>query len=109
MWFMRPGKLTAIAKSGQELRLDGMEKHGHGNSCEARETTRVVDPQQCNRDDAAHAFYERLNAILEEHGFDGKTEQLCRRYYKGPYGGSHPRVALSPTLPATILSSMLAS
>ena len=40
----------------------------------------------------AHAFYERLNAILEEHGFDRKTEQLCRRYYKEPYG----RPSLSP-------------
>ena len=34
----------------------------------------------------AHAFYERLNGILEQHGFDGKVEQLCRRYYKEPYG-----------------------
>lgn len=31
-------------------------------------------------------FYERLNAILESHGFDRKVEQLCRRYYQGPYG-----------------------
>lgn len=40
----------------------------------------------------AHAFYERLNRILEQHGFDRKTEQLCRRYYKEPYG----RPSLSP-------------
>jgi len=40
----------------------------------------------------AHAFYERLNSILEQHGFDRKTEQLCRRYYKEPYG----RPSLSP-------------
>ena len=40
----------------------------------------------------AHAFYERLNSILEQHGFDGKCEQLCRRYYKEPYG----RPSLSP-------------
>jgi transposase len=33
-----------------------------------------------------HSFYERLNSILEAHGFDRKVEQLCRRYYKAPYG-----------------------
>ncbi|HEY6352689.1 MAG TPA: transposase [Candidatus Angelobacter sp.] len=40
----------------------------------------------------AHAFYERLNGILQRHSFDGKSEQLCRRYYKEPYG----RPSLSP-------------
>lgn len=34
----------------------------------------------------ANPFYERLNAILDKHGFDRKVEQLCRRYYKGPLG-----------------------
>jgi transposase len=34
----------------------------------------------------AHAFYERLNEVLERHGFDQKVEHLCRRYYKKPYG-----------------------
>jgi transposase len=29
-----------------------------------------------------HAFYERLNGILEEHKFDQKVEALCRRFYK---------------------------
>lgn len=40
----------------------------------------------------AHAFYERLNRILEQHGLDRKAEHLCRRYYQEPYG----RPSLSP-------------
>ena len=34
----------------------------------------------------AHAFYDRLNQILEQHHFDHNVEQLCRRYYKGRLG-----------------------
>src|SRR5271165_5538430 len=34
----------------------------------------------------AHAFYDRLNQILDEHHFDRSVEQLCRRYYKGRLG-----------------------
>ena len=34
----------------------------------------------------ANPFYERLNTILDRHGFDRKVEHLCRRYYKGPLG-----------------------
>src|SRR5258708_6509398 len=34
----------------------------------------------------AHAFYERLNQILDQHHFDRNVEQLCRRYYKGRLG-----------------------
>jgi transposase len=30
---------------------------------------------------AAHPFYTRLNHILDEHGFDGYVEGLCRRFY----------------------------
>src|SRR5947207_5286790 len=33
-----------------------------------------------------HVFYDRLQTILEQHTFDRKVEQLCRRYYKEPYG-----------------------
>ena len=34
-----------------------------------------------------NAFYDRLNQILDAHKFDGKVEQLCRRFYKNsPYG-----------------------
>ena len=36
----------------------------------------------------AHAFYDRLNQILDQHHFDRNVEQLCRRYYKGPLGTS---------------------
>jgi len=39
-----------------------------------------------------HAFYERLNTILDEHEFDRRIEHLCRKYYKNsPYG--RPSVA----------------
>jgi transposase len=34
----------------------------------------------------AHAFYVRLNEVLEQHHFDRNVEHLCRRYYKGPFG-----------------------
>lgn len=34
----------------------------------------------------AHAFYDRLNQILDQHHFDQNVERLCRRYYKGPLG-----------------------
>ena len=34
----------------------------------------------------AHAFYDRLNQVLEEHHFDRNVEHLCRRYYKGRRG-----------------------
>ena len=34
----------------------------------------------------AHAFYDRLNQILDQHHFDRNLEQLCRRYYKGRLG-----------------------
>lgn len=31
---------------------------------------------------SAHAFYDRLNQVLDEHHFDRNVEHLCRRYYK---------------------------
>jgi transposase len=34
----------------------------------------------------AHAFYDRLNEILDRRHFDRNVEHLCRRYYKGPMG-----------------------
>ena len=40
----------------------------------------------------AHAFYDRLNQILDAHHFDRNVEQLCRRYYKGPLG----RASIAP-------------
>lgn len=40
----------------------------------------------------ANAFYDQLNAILDQHRFDSHVEHLCRRYYKGPYG----RPSLAP-------------
>jgi len=33
-----------------------------------------------------HAFYERLNGILDRHQFDRRVERLCRRYYRAPLG-----------------------
>jgi transposase len=34
----------------------------------------------------AHAFYDRLNQILDQHHFDCNVERLCRRYYQGRLG-----------------------
>src|SRR5450755_1367394 len=34
----------------------------------------------------AHAFYDRLNEILDRRHFDRNVEHLCRRYYKSPMG-----------------------
>jgi transposase len=34
----------------------------------------------------AHAFYDRLNQILDQHHFDRNVERLCRRYYQGRMG-----------------------
>ena len=34
----------------------------------------------------AHAFYDRLSQILDQHHFDRQVEHLCRRYYQGPLG-----------------------
>src|SRR5271169_2815176 len=34
----------------------------------------------------AHAFYDRLNEVLDRHHFDRTVERLCRRYYKGRLG-----------------------
>lgn len=34
----------------------------------------------------AHAFYDRLNQVLDQHHFDRNVERLCRRFYKGPKG-----------------------
>src|SRR5947209_14099489 len=39
-----------------------------------------------------NAFYDRLNAILDEHKFDSRVEHLCRKYYKKQYG----RPSLAP-------------
>ena len=33
-----------------------------------------------------HPFYQRLNRILESHGFDGFVEGLCRRFYAAGVG-----------------------
>jgi transposase len=33
-----------------------------------------------------HAFYNRLNEVLAERGFDERVERLCRRYYRGRRG-----------------------
>ncbi len=33
-----------------------------------------------------HAFYDRLNQVLGDHGFDRRVEHLCQRYYRGHRG-----------------------
>jgi hypothetical protein len=37
-------------------------------------------------DAPAHAFYDRLSQVLEQHHLDRNVERLCRRYYKGRLG-----------------------
>src|SRR2546422_5020462 len=34
----------------------------------------------------AHAFYDRLNQVLDQHHFDRNVEHLCKRYYTGRKG-----------------------
>ena len=41
---------------------------------------------------AGHPFYERLNELLEEAGFDGFVEERCRRFYAAKMG----RPSLAP-------------
>lgn len=33
-----------------------------------------------------HAFYDRLNEVLSQFGFDRRVEHLCKRYYRGSRG-----------------------
>ena len=35
---------------------------------------------------AGHPFYQRLNEILSEHGFDEFVEQLCAKFYDEKQG-----------------------
>ena len=35
----------------------------------------------------ANVFYDRLNQILDEHKFDAKVEQVCRKFYKKSHYG----------------------
>ncbi len=46
-----------------------------------------------------HAFYERLNEVLRELGFDRRVEHLCRRYYRGDRG--------RPSMPPGVYFRML--
>ena len=41
-----------------------------------------------------HPFYQRLNAVLNQAGFDGFCEERCRRFYHGKLG----RPSLAPGL-----------
>lgn len=42
-------------------------------------TSRIVESP-------GHAFYERLEALLRDCGFDRRVEHLCRRFYRSQYG-----------------------
>ena len=33
-----------------------------------------------------HPFYQRLNAVLEQAGFDSFAEKICARFYAGQVG-----------------------
>jgi hypothetical protein len=46
-----------------------------------------------------HPFYERLNQLLREHGFDCWVEDLCEAFYaKGGRGSIVPGVIVSQNL-----------
>ena len=45
---------------------------------------------------AGHPFYERLNQLLAEAGFDGWIEERCRQYYAAE--GSAGRPSIPPGL-----------
>jgi len=46
-----------------------------------------------------HPFYERLNRLLEEHGFDEAAERSCARFYASTMG--------RPSLPPTVYFRLL--
>ena len=37
-------------------------------------------------DAPGHPFYRKLNALLDEHGFDGFVEPLCQKFYHDELG-----------------------
>jgi len=45
------------------------------------EQTLLFIPHDAVAKAPGHRFYERLNDLLKEHGFDGFVEQLCEAYY----------------------------
>jgi transposase len=61
-------------------------RHGHGTrqKRERQEELWVVSSEVVSS--PTHAFYDRLNQILDQHHFDRNVERLCRRYYQGRMG-----------------------
>jgi transposase len=61
-------------------------RHGHGTrqKRERQEELWVVSSEFVSS--PAHAFYDRLHQILDQHDFDRNVEGLYRRYYKGRMG-----------------------
>src|SRR5437899_7579928 len=47
-----------------------------------------------------HPFYQRLNAVLNQAGFDGFCEERCRRFYHGKLG--RPVAGTGRVLPAAV-------
>ena len=39
---------------------------------------------------AGHPFYERLNGLFNEHGFDDFVEGLCAKFYADKDGATEP-------------------
>ena len=51
-----------------------------------------------------HVFYDRLQSVLIEGGFDGFAEAACRSYYFGQAGGAFGAAgALFPHAPGGLL------
>lgn len=51
------------------------------------------------RESPGHPFYEKLNAILQEHGFDTFVEEVCAKYYHETMG--------RPSIPPGVYFRML--
>jgi transposase len=52
----------------------------------ARQESMWIPTDEVSRS-PGHPFYERLNALLSQHGFDAFVERLCRPYYAERTGG----------------------
>ena len=59
-------------------RWDGDKRH--------RQQTMWLATEQLPRT-AGHVFYDRVNKILAEHGFDDFAEKACQRFMPRRWGG----------------------
>ena len=51
---------------------------------------------------ARHSFFERLNRVLEEAGFDAFVEGLCAAFYAARMGGGGGEATVGTVCPAVV-------